>query len=561
MIKKILSISTGLILGIVGASLFWMNKDYFESLGMNYNTMSMVTDRSESNSAEKPPLYWVAPMDANYRRDQPGKSPMGMDLVPFYSEEKSDSGVGTVTISAAVVNNIGVRIAPVEIRALNSTINTVGYVHYDEDKMFNIHPRVEGWVEKLHVKSSGEPVKKGQALYDLYSPQLVNAQQELLLSLNRNNPVLIAAAEDRLNALQLPKSLIKQIKRNRKIQQTVTFTAPYTGIVEQLNIREGDYIKPMTRLMSFASLETMWVEAEVFERQVAEVVKGQPVTMRLDYLPGKRWQGKVDYIYPTLNDKTRTTRVRMRFANLDKDLKPNMFAQVTIHPDKSTQFKTIVVPREAVIRTKDQNRVVLALGDGKFKSIAVDMGAADESYIEIFDGVDMGDQVVVSAQFLLDSESSKTSDFQRMESMENEDAMTMDIPASIWTEAQIKGVMSDKKIINVQHPAIDAWGWPQMQMDFEVDDSIDLSTLKVDMTLHIEIQAGENGRYKITAVHIPDNDSAGVMGEQDSMNKQEINHEASNPKTMDHSQHSTMETKKSGDIGHGNHGDAKESSQ
>ncbi len=515
MIKKILALSTGLILGIVGASLFWMNKDYFESLGMKYNTMSMVTDRSESNSAEKTPLYWVAPMDANYRRDQPGKSPMGMDLVPFYSEEKSDSGVGTVTISAAVVNNIGVRIAPVEIRALNSTINTVGYVHYDEDKMFNIHPRVEGWVEKLYVKSSGEPVKKGQALYDLYSPQLVNAQQELLLSLNRNNPVLIAAAEDRLNALQLPKSLIKQIKRNRKIQQTVTFTAPYTGIVEQLNIREGDYIKPMTRLMSFASLETMWVEAEVFERQVAEVVKGQPVTMRLDYLPGKRWQGKVDYIYPTLNDKTRTTRVRMRFANLDKDLKPNMFAQVTIHPDKSTQFKTIVVPREAVIRTKDQNRVVLALGDGKFKSIAVDMGAADESYIEIFDGVDMGDQVVVSAQFLLDSESSISSDFIRIggeadlsDQMDSEaehdhghdigdmhSQVVDDKSNAVWVQATVDDAMLEDRMVRLTHGDIDAWGMPGMSMIFVVAEQVDMTQLEAGKTMPVALNKPASGLF------------------------------------------------------------------
>lgn len=167
-------------------------------------------------SAEKKPLYWVAPMDANYRRDKPGKSPMGMDLVAVYDDggKGPDEGVGTIRISSDVINNLGVRTATVGYKSLHTEINTVGYVAYNQDKLVHIHPRVQGWIEKLHVKAIGDPVTKGQALYEIYSPELVNAQEELLLALDRKNSRLISAAKNRLAALQLPKQAIAKLQKN-----------------------------------------------------------------------------------------------------------------------------------------------------------------------------------------------------------------------------------------------------------------------------------------------------------------------------------------------------------
>jgi len=285
-------------------------------------------------------------------------------------------------------------------------------VQYDEDRLIHIHPRVEGWIEKLHVKAAGDPVAIGQPLYELYSPQLVNAQEELLLALKRNNERLVQAAEDRLLALQLSPGFIGELKRERQVRQTITFRAPQNGVVDNLNIREGFYVKPGTTLMSIGALDDVWVEAEVFERQAALVAVGLPVTMTLDYLPGETWEGTVDYVYPSLDEKTRTLRIRLRFNNEAGTLKPNMFAQVLIRAGPSQD--TLIIPREAVIRTGDQDRVVLALGAGRFKSIAVDLGRVDQQDAEILRGLQVGDRVVVSAQFLLDSESSKTSDFMRM---------------------------------------------------------------------------------------------------------------------------------------------------
>ncbi len=361
---------------------------------------------------QRKPLYWVAPMDPAYRRDAPGKSPMGMDLVPVY--ENDETIAGTVRISPEVINNLGVRIAPVEYQVLPTRIRTVGYVQYDEDRRVHIHPRVEGWIEKLYVKASGDPVEAGQPLYELYSPQLVNAQEELVLALKRDNSRLVAAAEDRLRALQLSPDSIARLRRDREVKQTVTFHAPQTGVVDNLNVREGFFVMPGTTLMSVGVLEEVWVEAEVFERQASLVSVGLPVTMSLDYLPGRDWQGRVDYVYPSLDEKNRTLRVRLRFANEDRILKPNMFAQVVIQA--GPVVRALVVPREAVIRTGKQDRVVLALGEGRFASRVVELGRVGEHYIEILEGLAEHDEVVVSAQFLLDSESSKSADLKRMDS-------------------------------------------------------------------------------------------------------------------------------------------------
>ena len=366
-----------------------------------------------SDARDPEPLYWVAPMDPSYRRDGPGKSPMGMDLVPVYEDAATAGDTSVIRIAPEVVNNLGVRTAPVAYAALPTRIRTVGYVQYDEDRLIHIHPRVEGWIEKLHVKASGDPVEAGQPLYELYSPQLVNAQEEYLLALKRDNPRLVEAARDRLLALQLAPDIVARLGRDRTVQQTVTFFAPQGGVVDNLNIREGFYVMPGTTLMSIGVLEDVWVEAEVFERQAPLVKVGLPVTISLDYLPGRQWRGRVDYVYPSLDEKNRTLRVRLRFANEDRTLKPNMFAQVEIEADPVED--ALVVPREAVIRTGGEDRVVLALGQGRFRSTAVKLGRVGERDAEILEGLVAGDTVVVSAQFLLDSESSKRADLMRMD--------------------------------------------------------------------------------------------------------------------------------------------------
>lgn len=458
-------------------------------------------------STEQQPLYWVAPMDSNYRRDEPGLSPMGMDLVPVYAEgaEHNQDGPGAVTISPAVVNNLGVRTAKVQLKALQTEVKTVGYVQYNQDQLVHIHPRVEGWIETLYVKAAGDQVKQGEPLYTLYSPQLVNAQEEFVLAVNRNNTVLIRAAKARLKALNVSDGFVERLQANKKVMQNITFYARQSGVVDELNVREGFYVKPGTSMMSIAQLDEVWVEAEVFERQVELIKVGLPVTMTLDYITGQSWRGKVDYIYPTLDAKNRTLRVRLRFNNQDHQLKPNMFAQVSIHAKAAEQ--QLIVPKEAVIRTGSQDRVVIALGEGRFKSVAVELGRSDSQDAVILAGVKADDEVVTSAQFLLDSESSKSSDFKRMQ--------TPAAVTSVWGKGVVNSVMADKRKVNISHDPIEELDWPSMTMDFTVADSVDFQALQAEQTLHFELTKNADGSYTISAIHIMD--STHMMNEADNM--------------------------------------------
>lgn len=512
---------SGLLIGVALTNL-WSTKS-----GESSSNHSQAQNATEDSAKV---LYWVAPMDPDYRRDKPGKSPMGMDLIPVYESVVGDSGPGTVYISPDVVNNLGVRTAQVQQQSLNAVITTVGYVQYDQDRLLHIHPRVEGWVEKLFVKAAGDPVQKGAPLYELYSPQLVNAQEELQLALNRNNERLVDAAKNRLKALQLSDEFIAQALRDQQVRQTVTFYAPQTGVVDNLNIREGFYVMPGTTLMSIAAMDEVWVEAEIFERQASLVKVGLPVSMYLDYLPGEKWHGKVDYVYPTLDPKTRTARVRLRFDNSLKKLKPNMFAQVEIHSQGAEE--EIVIPSEAVIRTGNQDRVVLALGEGRFKSVSVTLGRVVGTLTEVKNGIKVGDRVVTSAQFLLDSESSKNSDFRRI----NHD---LEKPASVWVSAEILTLDADQNRVTATHDAIPEWQWPIMTMDFAVADSVDIKQLTPGTRRHIQIAEYQNDRYQITAIHSAETESVkapqtatvtGVVQAIDAKNRKVTVHREAIPK-------------------------------
>lgn len=381
-------------------------------------TMWLDGERSDvsvgaADNGKAAPLYWVAPMDPNYRRDEPGKSPMGMDLIPVYAGADEEAPAGTVRISPDVINNLGVRTAPVIAGRLPSTLRTVGYVQYDEARLQHIHPRVEGWIENVYVAASGDPVTRGEPLYTLYSPTLVNAQEELLMAWERKNPVLIKAASERLAALEVPAAALQELRETGKVSRTITVNAPADGVVDMLQVRQGMYVKPGMESLSIGSLEHLWVIGELFERQVPLVQVGDRVRIQLDYLPGREWEGRIDYIYPALNPRTRTAQVRVQVHNIDRMLRPGMFAQLDIATEPGEE--TLLVPREALIRTGSQLRLVQAAGEGRFKSVAVEVGRVGRAQVEVLSGVREGERIVTSAQFLIDSESSKTSDFKRME--------------------------------------------------------------------------------------------------------------------------------------------------
>ena len=493
--NKLLS---GFILINIGITGGYLAKPYISDILQSSGLFSDMEESSKSSSGEKAVLYWVAPMDANYRRDEPGKSPMGMDLVPVYADD-GNSEDGIVKISPTVQNNLGVRVADVRQGKLDRRINTVGYVGFDEEKIFHVHTRVEGWVERLSVKSVGDPIKKGQKLFELYSPDLVNAQEEYLNALKSKNTILINASESRLRFLGIGNAQIKTLNKTRKIRQRIDYFSEHSGFIKELNIREGMFIKTSTDVMSIGQIDTVWVIAEVFERQSSWITKGQSVDMTLTALPGKIWNGTVDYIYPVLDTKTRTLRVRVRFNNTNDELKPNMYAQLKIR--SASENETLFIPREALIRSGKMDRVVKALGDGKFLSVAVKTGTESDEVIEILQGLSAGDSIVTSAQFLIDSESSLTAAFHRMKDpetpMQTAEPDATAPPNQVWVNGDIMDVMPGHNMLTIKHEPVDAWGWPTMIMDFTVNSDIPLDSLNSQSKIRFLVEKQSSGGIKI----------------------------------------------------------------
>ena len=380
------------------------------SVGFGIAWFTVQPSMSSTTNDEAQPLYWVAPMDPNYRRDKPGQSPMGMDLVPVYEDNKNDDNA--VTINPSMQHNLGLQLSPVVFGILPQYINTTGYIQFDEEKLGHVHSRVEGWVEKLYPSAVGDFIQQGDPLYSIYSPALVNAQDEYVSALNSGNARLIKVSAKRLTLLGLSQQQLAQLKKTRKVEQTTTLYSHHSGYINKLNIRDGMYIRPDTETLSIADLSSVWLIAEVFERQSMLLKKGQKVLITIDSLPGQQWQAELDYIYPILNPRSRTVQVRIVLDNTNNLLKPNMFASVSI--EASAEKKTLSVPRSAVIRGGHGDRVVKQINETQFQSTAVITGVENGQFIEITKGLTEGEKVVTSGQFLIDSESNIDSELAKM---------------------------------------------------------------------------------------------------------------------------------------------------
>ena len=445
---------------------------------------------------------YVCPMHPQIIRDKPGNCPIcGMDLVlvDLSAEVSSSDEPSSVRISPAVVNSMGVRTAPVERGRLWRSINTVGYVDFDESKLSHVHLRIEGWLERLNVRSEGERVRKGEALFELYSPTLVNAQEEYLQALSAGNKTLIRASVDRLRALGLTRGQLNTLKSTRKVQQKVIHYAAQDGVVATLNVREGMYVKPATEVLSLADLSSVWLLAEVFEQQADWVKVGQPADVSLSFLPGHEWEGRVEYIYPSLSPKTRTLKVRLRFDNPDELLKPNMYADVTIYGGPKEDV--IISPREALIRTGVEERVIVGLGEGRFAARAVTAGIESGDWVEIASGLDQGEQVVVSGQFLIDSEASLKASLLRMSDARGNAAQR---PAAENTVVEgiagvVKFLTPRGESVNLQHEAVPALGWPAMTMDLPLAEGVLTEGLKPGDKVTFDL-GKHNDDYLITAI-------------------------------------------------------------
>ncbi|HDY7742014.1 TPA: efflux RND transporter periplasmic adaptor subunit [Vibrio vulnificus] len=471
---------------LIGAALGFTANQYFN--GHDMSAMA-ATDIKASNE----PLYWVAPMDPNYKRDKPGKSPMGMDLIPVYADDLAGANdkPGTVKIDPSVENNLGVKTAAVELAKLSPRIETVGYIAFDESQLWQTNVRVSGWVEKLYINAVGEQVKKGEVLFTLYSPELVKAQEELLNAKRTGRDGLVKGATERLLSLGVDREQINQVIRRGKASQTIEIKALANGVIASLNIREGGYLSPAQAVISAGPLNEVWVDAEVFERQAHWLTNGSQASMTLDALPGKAWQGEVDYVYPILDPKTRTLRMRLKFANPNGELKPNMFANITLQPVSDSEVLT--VPKSSVIRSGGMTRVVLAEGEGKYRSARIETGREADDKVEVLQGLNQGDRIVTSAHFMLDSESSQSADLSRINGVE--------APAeTAWAKGEITDLMTDHGMLTINHQPVPEWNWPGMTMNFNAAQGVDLSALQKGQAIEFEMEKTPEGQYQIIAV-------------------------------------------------------------
>ncbi|MBE0586396.1 MAG: efflux RND transporter periplasmic adaptor subunit, partial [Desulfofustis sp.] len=377
--------------------------------------------------------YWVAPMDPKYIRDEPGKSPMGMDLVPVYEEEAGEKlPTSTIRIDPVTMQNMGVRMAPVRRKPLTQSIRALGTVTYDETRVQVVNLKFDGWIEELFVNSVGESVKKGQPLFRIYSPELVTAQEEYLLavrqgkslgnsphpSIRKNADSLQAAARQRLLYWDLEPVLVEQLTTSGEPVKAITVYSPAPGVVTKKQVLNGQFIKAGMNQYEIADLSHVWVDVEVYEYELPYVHPGMTVAMDLSYLPGRKIKGEVLFIYPYLDSKTRTVRLRLAFDNQEGLLKPGMYGNVFL--ESVIDANALVIPYEAVIDSGLRKVVFVSRGQGKFELRDVKLGIeGNDGTYQVLDGLHEGENIVISAQFMFDSESRLREAIQKMLEVRN----------------------------------------------------------------------------------------------------------------------------------------------
>jgi RND family efflux transporter MFP subunit len=384
--------------------------------------------RQSGESGERKILYWYDPMHPQYKADKPGKAPdCGMDLVPKYADEQSaNMAPGSVMISASKQQLIGVRTTEAKRETLVRDVRTTGQITADETKIAHVHVKINGFIEQAFVDYVGQLVKKGQPLFTLYSPDLVSTQEEYLIAkrgektlstsefaeVAQGSQSLLRSTRERLKLWDISDEQIQKLDQTGEVSRTLTFYSPITGFVMDRKAFPQTFVTPDTELYTVSDFSTVWVSADIFEYEVPFVNVGQHAEMQLSYYPGKTWNGKVSFIYPTVDPTTRTVKVRLEFANPGFQLKPQMFADVDL---KISYGNQIVLPQEAVLDSGKEQRVFVAKGDGYFEPRHITTGAKLDGKMVVLSGLKAGERVVSSGNFLIDSESRLKGDMGSMQ--------------------------------------------------------------------------------------------------------------------------------------------------
>ncbi len=441
------------------------------------------------------PLYWHDPMAPGQKFDKPGKSPyMDMQLVPVYADEGADAG--TVSISPRVQQNLGVRTAPVTSAPLPLTVSAVGNVAFNEREVAEVQARANGFVERVLVRAPLEPVRRGQPLVEVTMPDWVAAQEEFLAVRRMQAgaaPGLLDAARQRMRLAGMGEQQVRQVEAGGRVQARQVLVAPRAGVVTELAAREGMAVAAGAPLYRINGLESVWVNAELPESAVAQVPVGAEVTARAAALPDAELHGKVAAILPQVDAATRTMRARIELANPGGRLAPGMFVSLTLAPRQ--RHSVLLVPAEAVIRTGTRNVVMREDGPGKFSPVPVELGAEAGGQVEIRSGLQAGQKVAVSGQFLIDSEASLKGSVQRM----GAPAPAGDAAALVHRgEATVEAVGADE--ITLSHGPIATLKWPAMTMAFKLPKGgLPLAVAPGDRVAFEFVQQAD-GSFQVTAL-------------------------------------------------------------
>ncbi len=462
-----------------------------------------VVDGVVQDRSGKRVLYWHDPMVPQQKFQKPGPSPfMNMMLVPVYAEPGAEEG--KVSISSRVVQNLGVRTAVAEMGSLERKLQAVGSIEYNERAVVVVQARTSGFVERVHARAPLDPVRRGAPLVELLVPEWAAAQQEYLFLLRRDasaDRALIAASRERLHLLGISEADIAAVERDRQPRTQITVTAPIDGVIAELGVREGMTVVTGATLYRLVDLGTVWVNAEVPEAQTAFVRPGSRVEAHVAAWPGQVFRGTVGAILPEVNNATRTLRARIELANPGARLKPGMFAALSFASERGAKFA--IVPSEAVIQTGTRSVVILADGDGKFRPVDVELGFEMDGRTEIRKGLKAGDKVVVSGQFLIDSEASLKGTLTRLQA-----APDGDKPAGLTEDGLHRGLGKIDDIdaragqITLAHDPMPSMKWPAMTMGFQVEDQGSLAKLNKGDVVEFAMKGEPNkdGDYVIVRI-------------------------------------------------------------
>jgi Cu(I)/Ag(I) efflux system membrane fusion protein len=493
--------------------------------GMDY--VPVYADEEVGAQADKPKgkiLYYRNPMGLPDTSPAPKKDPMGMDYVPVYDGEGPAAGGPVVKINPDKVQKLGVRTEATQVRELTRTVQAVATIQANERQLHTVSPKFEGWIEKLYVNTTGQFVRRGEPLLEVYSPDLVSAQQEYLIALKGVQSVkgaspeveasmrtLVDSALQRLRNWDISEAELQRLQQDGKARQSITLRAQAGGVVMEKRAVAGMRFMPGEMLYQIADLSSVWVLADVFEQDLGLVRQGQSVKIRVDAYPDKVFTGTVTFIYPTVTPETRTAKVRIELPNPGGLLKPAMYARAEIASGRG-RAKVLAVPDSAVLDTGTRQLVLVQRGEGAFEPRPVKLGMHTDGYIEVLDGIKAGENVVVSANFLIDAESNLKAALSgfgqsgqgtkpgEKEQVKAGAAVEAPAPANHRGQGSVEAVDLARATVTLAHGPIASLKWPAMTMDFRVKDPSLLRTLKPGQKIVFDMVEESAGVYAIVRV-------------------------------------------------------------